>query len=74
MTGGRAPSRSPWPRRPLPHEQHESDPLVDAQRGRTVGEDVPLQPEESRGTDLAESISEIVLRVRIEVNGPQGRE
>jgi hypothetical protein len=42
--------------------------------GRTVGEDVTLPLRQSRGTDLAESISEIALRVRVEVNGPRGRE
>jgi len=45
---------------------------VDGARGRTISEDVALQPGESRGTDLAESISEIALRVRTEVHGPKG--
>jgi len=47
---------------------------VDAERGRTVGEDIPLLPGESRGTDLAEAISQLALRVRTEVHGPKGRE
>jgi hypothetical protein len=47
---------------------------IDAVRGRSLGEDVPLLPGESAGTDLAESISEIALRVRTEVHGPKGRE
>jgi hypothetical protein len=58
----------------LLEEAQAAAELVDAERGRTVGEDVPLQPGESRGTDLAEAISEIALRVRTEVHGPQGRE
>jgi hypothetical protein len=48
--------------------------VVDAQRGRSVGEEVPLQPDESRGTDLAETISEMVLRLRRECEGARGRE
>jgi len=48
--------------------------LVDAQRGRSLGEEIELLPGESRGTDLSESISEIALRVRTEVHGPKGRE
>ncbi|MES2463620.1 MAG: hypothetical protein V4671_23850 [Armatimonadota bacterium] len=47
---------------------------VDASRGRALPADIPLQPGESRGTDLAESISYIALRVRGEVRGPQGRD
>lgn len=42
---------------------------VDAARGRTVGNDFPLQPAESAGTDLAESIALLVLRLRNEVGG-----
>jgi len=42
---------------------------IDAQRGRTVGDTIPLQPGESAGTDLAESISILALRVRQEVRG-----
>lgn len=37
-------------------------------------EHVNLLPGEARGTDLAEAISEIALRVRTEVHGPRGRE
>jgi hypothetical protein len=47
---------------------------VDAERGRALPADTPLLPGESRGTDLAETISEIALRVRVEVQGPKGRE
>jgi len=58
----------------LLEEAQEATEEVDAERGRSLPGDVPLQPGESRGTDLAETISEIALRVRIEVNGPKGRE
>lgn len=47
---------------------------VDASRGRLLPAHTPLKPGESRGTDLAELISEIARRVRDEVNGPEGRE
>jgi len=47
---------------------------IDAQRGRSLGQEIELLPGESRGTDLAESISEIALRMRTEVHGPRGRE
>lgn len=47
---------------------------VDAQRGRSLDADVPLLPGESRGTDLAESISELALRLRLEVGGTKGRD
>jgi hypothetical protein len=55
-------------------ETLEAAEQVDWERGRALDESVPLLPGESRGTDLAESISEIALRVRTEVHGPQGRE
>jgi hypothetical protein len=42
---------------------------IDAARGRALPEDIRLQPGESRGTDLAESISYLALRVRGEVCG-----
>jgi hypothetical protein len=45
---------------------------VDGQRGRCLSEDIPLLPGEPRGTDLAETISEIRQRVRMEVYGPIG--
>lgn len=48
--------------------------VVDAQRGRSVGEDAPLLPGESRGTDVAETISELVLRLTRECEGARGRE
>lgn len=47
---------------------------VDAQRGHCVPADTPLLPGESRGTDLAESLSLLTLRVRREVEGARGRE
>jgi len=42
---------------------------VDRARGHSVREDIPLSPGESAGTDLAENISRIALRVRQEVRG-----
>jgi hypothetical protein len=45
---------------------------VDRQRGRYLSDDIPLLPGEPRGTDLAETISEISRRVRTEVYGPTG--
>ena len=42
---------------------------IDAARGFTVGDSIPLQPGESRGTDLAESVSLLALRVRQEARG-----
>jgi hypothetical protein len=55
-------------------EAQEVAEQIDWERGRALDESVPLLPGESRGTDLAESISEIALRVRTEVHGPRGRE
>lgn len=46
---------------------------VDAQRGRALPDDIPLQPGESRGADLAEEISYLCLRLRGEVSPPTGR-
>ena len=46
--------------------------VLDAQRGRTVGPKVPLGPGESRGTDYAEALSELVLRLRGEAFGMVG--
>ena len=45
---------------------------VDAQRGRVVAEDAPVEPDETRGTDLAEALATIVLVLRLEVLGPAG--
>jgi hypothetical protein len=39
-----------------------------------MGEEYELQPGESRGTDIAETISLLVLRLRRETVGPAGRE
>lgn len=48
---------------------------VDAQRGNVVGADVPLSQGESRGTDYAEVLSVLRLRLSTEIHGPQiGRE
>jgi hypothetical protein len=63
---------------------------IDASRGRTMGEDyqpLPGQPQrscaakaglagqgESRGVDLAESVSVLWQRVQTEIHGPSGRE
>jgi hypothetical protein len=53
----------------LLEETQEAAEQVDSERGRSLGTGVPLQPGESRGTNFAESLSAISLRVRIEVNG-----
>lgn len=42
---------------------------VDRARGRHIGDHLPLQSGESAGTDLAESISILTLRLRGEVRG-----
>jgi hypothetical protein len=47
---------------------------VDFEWRRRPPGDVPLLPGESRGTDLAETTSEIALRVRTEMHGLKGRE
>jgi hypothetical protein len=47
---------------------------VDAERGNVLPGHIPLQPGESRGTGWAESISNLTERLRIEVEGPRGRE
>lgn len=47
---------------------------IDARRGRSLPEDTALMPGESLGTDLAESLSVIALRVRLDVHGPTGRD
>lgn len=46
---------------------------IDASRGYCVDEKMPLQPGESRGTDLAEFLSMLALRVRREATGGQSR-
>ena len=52
----------------LEHAQAVAE-RIDRARGRTVGEKLPLYPGESAGTDLAESVSLLALRVRGEVHG-----
>ena len=41
-----------------------------AERGNVLPGDFPLQPGESRGTGWAETLSELALRLKIEVEGP----
>ncbi len=43
---------------------------VDAERGNVLPAHLPLQPGESRGTGWAETLSELALRLKIEVEGP----
>jgi hypothetical protein len=43
---------------------------VDAERGHVLPPDTPLLPGESRGTGWAETLSELALRLKIEVEGP----
>jgi len=45
-------------------QAQEAAEEVDRERGRSLPEEILLQAGESRGTDLAETISEIALRVR----------
>lgn len=47
--------------------------LVDAERGNVLPAHLPLQPGESRGTGWAETLSELALRLKIEVEGPADR-
>lgn len=47
---------------------------VDASRGRTMGSSFQPLPGESRGTDIAETLSLLVLRLQDETVGPKGRE
>jgi len=46
---------------------------VDAERGNVLPSHLPLQPGESRGTGWAETLSELALRLKIEVEGPTDR-
>jgi hypothetical protein len=48
--------------------------LVDAQRGNVLSESIPTGAMESRGTDYAESISNLAIRLHMEVVPPQGRD
>ena len=45
---------------------------VDEERGNVLPDSIALQPGESRGTGWAETLSEIALRLKIEVEGPRG--
>jgi hypothetical protein len=47
---------------------------IDLARGRCLPEGIPLEVGESRGTDLAESISMIAVRVKGEIQPPKGRD
>lgn len=48
---------------------------VDQQRGNVLPPSIPLQPGETRGTGYAETLSNILKRLEIEVYGPSsGRE
>jgi len=46
---------------------------VDAERGNVLPAHLPLQPGESRGTGWAETLFELALRLKIEVEGPADR-
>lgn len=46
---------------------------IDKARGFHVGDELPLMPGESRGTDLAESVSILALRVRREAEGASSK-
>jgi hypothetical protein len=46
---------------------------VDAQRGDTVPETVPVPPDETRGTGWAEEIGRLSRRLNTEVFGPSGK-
>jgi hypothetical protein len=52
----------------------EAAEAVDAERGHILPGHIPLQPGESRGTGWAESVSNLAERLRVEVEGPRGRE
>ena len=43
--------------------------MVDAERGQTIPEDYTLKSGETRGTGWAETINELALRLKSEVNG-----
>ena len=51
----------------------EAAEAVDQERGNILPDCVTPQPGETRGTAWAETLSELVLRLRIEVEGPKGR-
>lgn len=44
---------------------------LDKERGHVLPEYIPLQPGETRGTGWAETLSEMVERLRLEVEGPR---
>lgn len=49
---------------------------VDRERGRVVDDAMAAQllPGDTPGMDLAESVNELILRLRTEIHGPAGRE
>jgi hypothetical protein len=47
---------------------------LDAERGDVLPGFIALQPGETRGTGYAEALSELRLRLRVEVKGPRGRD
>ena len=55
-------------------DAQEAAEAVDAERGHILPGHIPLQPGESRGTGWAESVSNLAERLRVEVEGPRGRE
>ena len=40
------------------------------ERGNVLPDDFPLQPGESRGTDLAEGLEHLAIRLETEIYGP----
>jgi hypothetical protein len=48
--------------------------LVDAQRGKVLSESIPTGVMESRGTDYADSISHLRIRLHREIVPPKGRD
>ena len=44
-----------------------------SERGDVLPSHLPLQPGESRGTGWAKTLSELALRLKIEVEGPVDR-
>ena len=46
---------------------------VDAQRGRSLPESARLNPDDTRGIDLAEDLNQIRARVYLEVHGATGK-
>jgi hypothetical protein len=47
---------------------------IDARNGHVLPAHIPLQPGESRGTDIAESVSNLREQLRAHVEGARGRD